>query len=73
VKVAPENKFTGLDAFKKVIDSGVDVVLLTTPPAFRPVHFKYAVEKNKHVFAEKPLCVDAAGFLIESVKAVSIP
>ena len=62
VKVTPETQFTGLDAFKKVIDSGVDVVLLTTPPAFRPIHFKYAVEKNKHVFAEKPLCVDAAGF-----------
>lgn len=62
VKVTPETQFTGLDAYKKVIDSGVDVVLLTTPPAFRPMHFKYAVEKNKHVFAEKPLCVDAAGY-----------
>jgi myo-inositol 2-dehydrogenase/D-chiro-inositol 1-dehydrogenase len=62
VKVTDETKFTGLDAYKKVIDSGVDVVLLTTPPAFRWVHFKYAVEKNKHVFAEKPLCVDAAGY-----------
>jgi myo-inositol 2-dehydrogenase/D-chiro-inositol 1-dehydrogenase len=62
VKVTPDTRFTGLDAFKKVIDSGVDVVLLTTPPAFRWVHFQYAVEKNKHVFAEKPLCVDAAGY-----------
>lgn len=62
VKVTPDTQFTGLDAYKKVIDSGVDVVLLTTPPAFRWLHFKYAVEKNKHVFAEKPLCVDAAGY-----------
>jgi predicted dehydrogenase len=62
VKVDKANEFTGLDAYKKVIDSGVDVVLLTTPPAFRWIHFKYAVEQNKHVFAEKPLCVDAAGY-----------
>ena len=62
VKVNDDTKFTGLDAYKKVIDSGVDVVLLTTPPAFRWIHFKYAVEQNKHVFAEKPLCVDAVGY-----------
>jgi predicted dehydrogenase len=62
VKVDDNSKFTGLDAYKKVIDSGVDVVLLTTPPAFRWLHFKYAVAQNKHVFAEKPLCVDAAGY-----------
>jgi predicted dehydrogenase len=62
VKVTDDTKFLGLDAYKKVIDSGVDVVLLTTPPAFRWVHFQYAVDKNKHVFAEKPLCVDAAGY-----------
>jgi predicted dehydrogenase len=62
VKVTPESTFIGTDAYKKVIDSDVDVVLLTTPPGFRPLHFKYAVEKNKHVFAEKPLCVDAAGY-----------
>jgi predicted dehydrogenase len=62
VKVTNDTKFTGLDAYKKVIDSGVDVVLLTTPPAFRWIHFQYAVDKNKHVFAEKPLCVDAAGY-----------
>ena len=47
VKVTTETQFAGLDAYKKVIDSGVDVVLLTTPPAFRWLHFKYAVEKNK--------------------------
>ena len=71
VKVTPDTQFTGLDAYKKVIDSGVDVVLLTTPPAFRPLHFKYAVEKGKHVFAEKPMCVDAAGYrsVIETIEA----
>jgi predicted dehydrogenase len=62
VKVTPETTFVGLDAYKQVIDAGVDVVLLTTPPGFRPQHFKYAVEKNKHVFAEKPVCVDAPGY-----------
>ena len=62
IKVTPETLFTGFDAYKKVIDSEVDVVILTTPPGFRPLHFAYAVEKNKHIFAEKPLCVDAAGY-----------
>ncbi|MDR2764378.1 MAG: Gfo/Idh/MocA family oxidoreductase [Tannerella sp.] len=67
----PENKrFTGLDAYKQVIDSGVDVVLVATPPIFRPIHFKYAVEKGKHSFLEKPLCVDPAGYrsLVASAK-----
>lgn len=62
VKVTPERSYVGPDAYKQLIDSDVDVVLLTTPPGFRPLHFKYAVEKNKHIFAEKPLCVDAAGY-----------
>ncbi|WP_086477353.1 Gfo/Idh/MocA family protein [Arenibacter amylolyticus] len=61
VKVAPENKFIGFDAYQKVIDSGVDVVLLTTPPAFRPDHLNAAVEAGKHVFCEKPVAVDAPG------------
>jgi len=61
--VIPEDKrFIGLDAFQKVIDSDVDIVIIATPPAFRPQHFKYAVEKGKHVFLEKPLFVDAAGY-----------
>jgi predicted dehydrogenase len=59
----PENmRFTGLDAYKNVIDSGVDVVLVATPPLFRPIHFQYAVEKGKHCFLEKPICVDPAGY-----------
>ncbi|HYG78712.1 MAG TPA: Gfo/Idh/MocA family oxidoreductase [Planctomycetota bacterium] len=61
VAVEADKKFVGFDAGKKVIDSGVDVVLLGEPPHFRPMHLKYAVEKGKHVFAEKPVAVDAPG------------
>ena len=60
VAVPPENRFTGFDAYQKVIDQ-VDLVLLTTPPAFRPEHFAYAVSKGKHAFIEKPVAVDAVG------------
>ena len=56
-----ENRYAGFDAYKKVIDSGVDVVILATPPGFRPEHFEYAVEQGKHVFMEKPVAVDAPG------------
>jgi predicted dehydrogenase len=59
----PENRrFTGLDAYKQVIDSDVDVVIIATPPYFRPYHFQYATEKGKHSFLEKPVCVDATGY-----------
>src|SRR5262245_45341023 len=51
----------GIDAYKEVIGSKVDAVLLTTPPGFRPDHFKAAVAAKKHVFAEKPLAVDVPG------------
>ena len=60
VAVPPENRFVGFDAFQKVIDQ-VDLVLLTTPPAFRPEQFAYAVEMGKHAFIEKPVAVDAPG------------
>ncbi len=53
--------FGGIDSYKQVIDSGVDVILLTTPPAFRPVHFKAAVEAGIHSFVEKPCATDIAG------------
>ena len=61
VKVEDGNKFIGLDAYQKVIDSDIDVVLLATPPGFRPSHLRYAIEKGKHVFCEKPIAVDAPG------------
>ena len=61
VQVAEDRQFIGLDAFKKVIDSGVDVVILTTPPGFRPQHLRAAVEAGKHVFCEKPMAVDGPG------------
>lgn len=67
---AGERQFTGFNAYKQVIDSGIDVVILTTPPGFRPGHLKYAIEKGKHVFMEKPVATDAAGVrsVIESAK-----
>lgn len=61
VKVDNKNKFVGFDAYFKVIESGVDVVLLATPPAFRPDHLIAAVNAGKHVFSEKPVAVDAPG------------
>jgi len=61
VDVPKERQFVGLDAYQKVIDSGVDVVLLTTPPGFRPTHFKAAVEAGKHCFVEKPMATDVPG------------
>ncbi|PYI81143.1 MAG: oxidoreductase [Verrucomicrobia bacterium] len=61
VKVRPDKCFVGLDAYQKVIDSGVDVVLLATPPGFRPVHLRAAIDAGKHVFCEKPMATDAPG------------
>lgn len=70
VKVDPDHCFVGLDAFQKVIDSGVDVVILATPPAFRPQHLKAAVTAGKHIFCEKPVATDAPGIrsVLESVE-----
>ena len=61
VEVPDEMCFIGFDAFQKVIDSGVDLIILATPPHFRPEHFAAAVEARKHVFMEKPVCVDPTG------------
>ncbi len=58
--VTPERRFVGFDAYKHVIDC-CDVVLLCTPPHFRPLHLKAAVQAGKHIFAEKPVAVDAPG------------
>ncbi len=61
ISVPAERQFVGLDGYKRVLESDVDVVLLTTTPGFRPLHLRAAVEAGKHVFAEKPMAVDAAG------------
>ncbi len=61
VKVALDHCFLGFDAYQKVIDSGVDVVLLCTPPGFRPRHLRAAVEAGKHTFVEITAAVDAPG------------
>jgi len=61
IDVLPERQFVGFDAYKQVLATDVDVVLLTTPPQFRPSHLKAAVEAGKHIFAEKPVAVDAPG------------
>lgn len=61
VDIPEENCFLGFDAFEKVIDSGVDIVILATPPKFRPEHFEAAVKARKHVFMEKPVAVDPVG------------
>lgn len=58
-KVTPDRMFIGFDAYKKVIASGVDSVILTTPPGFRSTHLRAAIEAGKHVFMEKPVAVDA--------------
>ena len=62
IEVADDKCFTGFDAYKNVIDSGVDVVIIATPPFFRPEHFKYATEKGVHSFLEKPICADPEGY-----------
>jgi predicted dehydrogenase len=60
-KVTDDRTFTGFDAYKKVLAADIDLVLLATPPGFRPMHLAAAVAAGKHIFAEKPVAVDAAG------------
>ena len=60
-EVPVENCFVGFDAFQKVIDAGVDIIILAAPPYFRPEHLAAAIQAKKHVFAEKPMCVDPVG------------
>jgi len=61
LKVQPDRHFVGFDAYQKLIKSDVDIVMLTTPPGYRPMHFEAAVEAGKHVFTEKPIATDATG------------
>ncbi len=60
IDVPEERKFTGFDGYLKAIPLA-DVVILTTPPGFRPIHFEEAVKQNKHIFMEKPVATDPAG------------
>lgn len=61
VKVEKSNQFVGLDAYQKVLDSGIDVVVIAPPPGFHAQHLAAAVEAGKHVFCEKPAATDAPG------------
>jgi predicted dehydrogenase len=61
VTVDADHQFAGFDAYQELIESDVDVVLLAAPPHFRPAHLKACVDAGKHVFAEKPVAVDAPG------------
>jgi predicted dehydrogenase len=67
ITVDNEHIFVGFDAYKNVIDRGIDVVLLATPPHFRPQHLKYAIDQGKHAFVEKPVGTDVPG--VHSVQA----
>lgn len=70
ISVPKERQFTGLDAYQKLLATDIDIVLLTCPPVFRPLHIKAAVEAGKTLFAEKPVAVDVPGVLsvLESAK-----
>ena len=70
INVPAGHRFIGLDAYQKVLASDVDVVILATPPGFRPLHLAAAVEAGKHIFCEKPMAVDSAGVrsVMESVR-----
>ena len=61
VDVSDDNIFSGLDAYKQAIDSDANLVVIATPPGFKPPQFEYAVAKGKHVFMEKPVATDAPG------------
>ena len=70
IDVPEERVFVGFDAYQQAIATGPDIVFLVTPPGFRPIHYAAAIRAGKHVFMEKPCCVDAPGFrsLMESNK-----
>jgi len=61
VAIDKDHIFSGFDAYKKLVQSDLHIVLMATPPGFRPYHLKAAIEAGKNVFMEKPVCVDPAG------------
>ena len=73
VKVSPDHHFVGFDAYKKLVAADLDIVMLTTPPGYRPAHFEAAIEAGKHVFTEKPIATDPVGcrrFMAAGEKAI---
>ncbi len=60
-RVSPETSFVGLDAIDKIVQTDADVVVLATPPVFRPCHIEKCLKAGKNVFAEKPIAIDAVG------------
>lgn len=69
LKVTPDKEFTGFDAYKKLLATDIDVVIIATQPAFRPIHFEAAIKAGKHVFMEKPVAVDPVG--VRKIIAIS--
>ncbi|TWU58608.1 Inositol 2-dehydrogenase [Rubripirellula tenax] len=61
IDVPPERVFVGLDAYKAAIDVDADLVIIATPPGYKPQQFEYAVNKGRHIFMEKPVATDAVG------------
>jgi len=61
VNVGPEHRFVGFEAYKKLVASDIDIVMLCTPPGYRPEHFEAAINAGKHVFCEKPIATDPVG------------
>ena len=72
IELADDRCFVGFDAYEKVIASEIDLVILATPPGFRPAHIKAAADAGKHIFAEKPVAVDAVGArsVMESARVI---
>ena len=62
IDLPEERIFVGFDAYRKAIDCGPDVIIMAAPPGFRPIHYAAAIQAGKHVFMEKPCCVDSPGF-----------
>lgn len=61
IKVEPDRHFVGFDSFQKILAADIDIVMLCTPPGYRPMHFEAAVNARKHVFCEKPFGTDPVG------------
>jgi predicted dehydrogenase len=64
VDSSPDRCFGGFDNYEKVIAAGVDHIVTAAPPGFRPYHFEAAIKAGKHVFMEKPVCVDPWGYRV---------